>query len=140
MVSVGKALLIDHLALNCACVGGNSKTPLGVVSFAETNTWCMSPFVTGNKDFHGLLASHQANSQAEAVRMIQIKVDRYPVVPFDEDPQREAELVQSAINAAASALPRNRRIALATAARIWNTWGGSRRRKNVISSGAPGRA
>ena len=35
MVSVGKALLIDHLALNCACVGGNSKTPLGVVSFAE---------------------------------------------------------------------------------------------------------
>ena len=23
------------LALNCACVGGNSKAPLGVVSFAE---------------------------------------------------------------------------------------------------------
>jgi glutaredoxin len=35
MVSVGKAVLIDHLALNCACVGGNSTTPLGVVSFAE---------------------------------------------------------------------------------------------------------
>jgi glutaredoxin len=35
LVSVGKALFIDHLALNCACVGGNSKTPLGVVSFAE---------------------------------------------------------------------------------------------------------
>ncbi len=35
MVSVGKAVFIDHLALNCACVGGNSKTPLGVVSFAE---------------------------------------------------------------------------------------------------------
>jgi glutaredoxin len=35
MVSVGKAVLIDHLALNCACVGGNSRTPLGVVSFAE---------------------------------------------------------------------------------------------------------
>jgi glutaredoxin len=34
-VSVGKAVFIDHLALNCACVGGNSKTPLGVVSFAE---------------------------------------------------------------------------------------------------------
>jgi hypothetical protein len=28
-------VFIDHLALNCACVGGNSKTPLGVVSFAE---------------------------------------------------------------------------------------------------------
>lgn len=35
MVSVGKAVFIDHLALNCACVGGNSKTPLGIVSFAE---------------------------------------------------------------------------------------------------------
>ena len=35
MVSVGKAVFIDRLALNCACVGGNSRTPLGVVSFAE---------------------------------------------------------------------------------------------------------
>ena len=35
MVSVGKAVFLDHLALNCACVGGNAKTPLGVVSFAE---------------------------------------------------------------------------------------------------------
>lgn len=35
MASVGKAVFVDHLALNCACVGGNSKTPLGVVSFAE---------------------------------------------------------------------------------------------------------
>lgn len=35
MVSVYKAVVIDKLALNCACVGGNSKAPLGVVSFAE---------------------------------------------------------------------------------------------------------
>ena len=35
LVSVGKAVFLDHLALNCACVGGNSKTPLGVVNFAE---------------------------------------------------------------------------------------------------------
>ncbi|MEB3319758.1 MAG: hypothetical protein VKI63_02315 [Cyanobium sp.] len=35
MVSVGKAVFVDHLALNCTCVGGNSRTPLGVVSFAE---------------------------------------------------------------------------------------------------------
>jgi hypothetical protein len=33
--SVFKAVYIDKLALNCACVGGNSKAPLGVVSFAE---------------------------------------------------------------------------------------------------------
>ncbi|MDS3862434.1 glutaredoxin domain-containing protein [Thermosynechococcaceae cyanobacterium BACA0444] len=33
--SVFKAVFIDKLALNCACVGGNSKAPLGVVSFGE---------------------------------------------------------------------------------------------------------
>lgn len=35
MVSVVKAVYIDKLALNCACVGGNTKTPLGIVSFTE---------------------------------------------------------------------------------------------------------
>lgn len=35
MISVRKAVFIDYLALNRACVGGNTKTPLGVVSFAE---------------------------------------------------------------------------------------------------------
>jgi len=33
--SVFKAIYIDKLALNCACIGGNSKAPLGVISFAE---------------------------------------------------------------------------------------------------------
>ncbi|MEO0869744.1 MAG: MauE/DoxX family redox-associated membrane protein [Cyanobacteria bacterium J06642_11] len=35
IASVVKAVYIDKLAINCACVGGNSKAPLGVVSFAE---------------------------------------------------------------------------------------------------------
>jgi len=35
MLSVGKAVFVDNLALNCACVGGNAKVPLGVVSFSE---------------------------------------------------------------------------------------------------------
>jgi hypothetical protein len=35
MISVIKAVYIDKLALNCACVGGNSKTPLGIISFSE---------------------------------------------------------------------------------------------------------
>jgi len=34
-ISVFKAVYIDKLALNCACVGGNSKAPLGIISFAE---------------------------------------------------------------------------------------------------------
>jgi hypothetical protein len=71
----------------------------GVVGFANTAVWRMSPFVTGNKDFHGLLATNQANSQAEAVRLIQISVDRYPVIRLHETEQVEAELVQSAVDA-----------------------------------------
>lgn len=35
MLSVGKAVFVDKLALNCACVGGNARVPLGVVSFTE---------------------------------------------------------------------------------------------------------
>ncbi|MGL5062565.1 MAG: glutaredoxin family protein [Microcoleus sp.] len=34
-ISVFKAVYIDKMALNCACVGGNSKAPLGIISFAE---------------------------------------------------------------------------------------------------------
>lgn len=70
----------------------------GTVGFANTSVWRMSPFVTGNRDFHGLLATNQANSQAEAVRLVQITVDRYAVVPLHADPQREAELVQAAVD------------------------------------------
>ena len=35
MISVFKAVYIDKLALNCACVGGSTKTPLGIISFSE---------------------------------------------------------------------------------------------------------
>ena len=49
----------------------------GTVSLAESAEWRLNMFVTGNMDFHGMLASNQANSQAEAVRVIQLSVDRY---------------------------------------------------------------
>ena len=35
MTSVFKAVYLDKLKLNCACVGGNAKTPLGIISFIE---------------------------------------------------------------------------------------------------------
>lgn len=50
----------------------------GNVVFAKSSEWRLNVYVTGNKDFHGLLAANQANSQAEAVRLIQVNVDRYP--------------------------------------------------------------
>ena len=35
MTSVFKSVYLDKLKLNCACVGGNAKTPLGIISFIE---------------------------------------------------------------------------------------------------------
>ena len=35
MISVFKAVYLDKLKLNCACIGGNAKTPLGIISFIE---------------------------------------------------------------------------------------------------------
>ncbi|WP_205738606.1 hypothetical protein [Halomonas heilongjiangensis] len=34
-VSIVKAVYIDKTDLNCACVGGDSKVPLGIISFTE---------------------------------------------------------------------------------------------------------
>ena len=35
MISVFKAIYLDKLKLNCACIGGYAKTPLGIISFSE---------------------------------------------------------------------------------------------------------
>ena len=35
MFSIIKAVYIEKLSLNCACIGGNTKTPLGIVSVSE---------------------------------------------------------------------------------------------------------
>lgn len=46
--------------------------------FSDSQTWEMSPYATANADLHGKLAGMNMNSQAEAVRIIQIKIDQYP--------------------------------------------------------------
>ena len=35
MILVFKSVYLDKLKLNCACIGGYAKTPLGVISFIE---------------------------------------------------------------------------------------------------------
>ena len=35
MISVFKAVYLDKLKLNCACIGGYAKAPLGIISFFE---------------------------------------------------------------------------------------------------------
>lgn len=36
VISIFKAVYVDRRELKCACVGGNSKVPLGVVSITES--------------------------------------------------------------------------------------------------------
>ena len=35
MISIFKAVYLDKLKLNCACIGGYAKTPFGIISFIE---------------------------------------------------------------------------------------------------------
>lgn len=60
--------------------------------FSESLSWAMSPYATANSDLHGKLAQVNQNSQAEAVRIIQIKIDQYPetVLKIEEvEPNRK---------------------------------------------------
>jgi Domain of unknown function (DUF927) len=54
------------------------------VRMASQVEWALSPYVTANKDLHAILAQHAANSQAEAVRMVQIKIDDYKTPTFED--------------------------------------------------------
>jgi len=56
----------------------------GGVRKASQTEWRMSPYLTGNKDFHSILAQHNQNSQAEAVRLIQIAIDKYDIPQYPE--------------------------------------------------------
>jgi hypothetical protein len=69
------------------------KSTGGMVTFATPSFWRMNVYITGNRDFHGLLSLNQTNSQAEAVRLVQINIDKYPplvladrsLFPMDKD-------------------------------------------------------
>ena len=45
MISVFKAVYLDKLKLNCACIGGYAKTPLGIISFTENLLMAIMSFL-----------------------------------------------------------------------------------------------
>ena len=55
----------------------------GKVGFAEQHTWKAVVGLTANEDMHAKLAGHNANTQAEAVRMIGINFATYNVPIID---------------------------------------------------------
>ena len=58
-----------------------TSTPTGA-RLAAQNSWHTAPLGNGNSDLFCRLAEHTANSQAEAVRLIQINIDRYKLPEF----------------------------------------------------------
>ena len=72
----------DFSALSYAISQGEDKSRMSVsnnkgVTFANSEYWQLSPYITANADLHGLLSTEKGNSQAEAVRVIQIRIDEY---------------------------------------------------------------
>ncbi|TDN70486.1 DUF927 domain-containing protein [Paraburkholderia sp. BL10I2N1] len=60
------------------------------VKLAQGTTWALAPYVTANTNLHARLTQHRSNTAAEAVRIVQVDVDRYQL------PQLEpAEVTQA---------------------------------------------
>lgn len=74
------------------------QTTNGGVRQMPQTKWQLSPYVTANRDLHSVLAAHSANSQAEAVRLIQIKIDEYEMHQFP-DGEVAAHLALMRLNA-----------------------------------------
>lgn len=57
------------------------------VELAAIKDFALSLYATSNEGLHGKIAEAQGNSQAEAVRVIEINIDRYPETKID--PEKE---------------------------------------------------
>lgn len=55
----------------------------GSIGFATPRSFALSIYGTSNSGLHGKLADFQQNAQAEAVRVIEINIDRYPATRLD---------------------------------------------------------
>lgn len=62
------------------------------VTMAELRSFCLAAYATSNAGLHGKLANYNNNSAAEAVRIIEIKIDNYPgtkLTAAEVDPIRQ---------------------------------------------------
>lgn len=60
-----------------------TSTPTGA-RMATQNSWSTAPLGNGNSDLMGRLAEYVNNSQAEAVRLMQINIDLYKLPKFED--------------------------------------------------------
>jgi glutaredoxin len=73
-ISTVKAVYIDKLDLNCACIGGNSKAPLGIVSLAEN---AIMVGMGGVLILTSLTGTTMPNQQQSVSTPTQISISRY---------------------------------------------------------------
>jgi hypothetical protein len=64
----------------------------GGVGLARSSEWAMAPYVTANTDLHERLSEHRGNTDAEAMRIIQLSIDKYAL------PQLDPNQVSQALN------------------------------------------
>lgn len=54
------------------------------VRMGTAGEWMLSPYVTANTNLHSRLAQHRVNTEAEAVRIVEIPIENYPMPPLNE--------------------------------------------------------
>jgi len=84
-----KSDIISSLAMQVTNGKGKIREQVknNTVQLAETKDFALSLYATSNEGLHGKIAEAQGNSQAEAVRVIEINIDRYPDTKID--PKKE---------------------------------------------------
>lgn len=98
------AELAFQLAMGKEKIRQQVKSGSGSVGMADIRTFALATYTTSNEGLHGKLASFQDNSQAEAVRIIEIKIDNYPATKLDSaevDPIRQ--IIERNVGAAGDA-------------------------------------
>jgi hypothetical protein len=79
----------------------------GTVGLADVNTWSMSMYMTANKHIGAALGTLQANTKAEANRIMELKLDSYSIPELDRRQVDEASRkMEKAMGAAGEAFIR----------------------------------
>lgn len=63
---------------------GRAQMRNGVAVQAKLATWRLSAYLTANRNVYTKLAGHAGNTEAQAVRLLQILVDEYDIKEFDD--------------------------------------------------------
>jgi hypothetical protein len=99
MTNIGTTNLSD-LAYNVAQGIDKSRAQMrgGVAVQHSLGSWHTSPILTANTDMYAVLASHRGNAEAEAARILQINIDNYDIIQFEDKTLVERALAQVASN------------------------------------------